>query len=173
MQTVYPWSQYQAPWGGLPYDTYFITPGGPGAMYTIGDKGCALTAYAMIFRSMGLTLDIGNGPEAVTPQVLNTWLNQNNGYYTTEPQTGLIKPNTIAYICPTITVQITSDPTNLDAALSNCKPTLIRVKPSGGPRHYVLVTKKIGNTYELIDPINGKIRTLANYNNQFFEIVSF
>lgn len=160
------------------YDTYFNKKGAP---YTIGTsaagygKGCMLSAYAMVFATRGLTI---NG-ELVNPVNLNQWLIDNGGY---SPAGGYIDSyGIIAQFpgAPSSRLDTTSL-ADLDAALTNCRPAIVGVNSYfSGSNHFVLVTRKIGNDYEIIDPYSFRSTKLSDYivtnkfSNHISEVISF
>ncbi len=160
------WSQGQAPWGSQPYDLY--------SPNTIKDKGCALTDYALLLNFLGIMINIGYGPVAVTPDTLNIWLEQNGGYSPDEPLRGMIDPEVIKKLYPALKVIYTSNLFSLDAALTNCRPAMVMVAATSGiGPHWVTVTKKTCNGYEIIDPAHKDFTNLSAYGNNFTQVVSF
>lgn len=188
------WGQCQYPWGNEPYDNYHReliphakTPqdqlanalyikNNPFDFYTICNKGCALTGYAIMFDALKMVLNGQN----VNPSVLNIWLNTNGGYeqifnpYLMQSVgTGMIRPSKINSL-HTVRVYPASIG-DIDPLLATCSYIMVEVKfhANSVGSHYVVVTGKKGNDYEIIDPIDGQVKTLASYNNTIYSITEY
>lgn len=160
------------------YDTYFypdgVTPHTIGTNSTgttqnppIYGKGCAVTAYAMVFATLGLKI---NG-QLVNPVNLNQWLITNGGY----SSGGYIDPAIIkAFPGAPSTVLTTTDKVYLDNAIKTCKPIIAGVTTHLGNPHYVVVTGKNGNDYVIIDPYSYRTTSLKDYyGNNINQVIIF
>ncbi len=146
--------QYSLPWGPLTYDHSKSVPP------TISRWGCALTSAAMILQYHGSTL---------TPEGLNDWLKQNNGY----TGNGIVKWASIS----TFSMQDTNtanleftypaySETLLKTELGNNRPVFIKLEnvPYGG--NHFITAKGFNNSDIFInDPAKTTNPTLSDANS--------
>ncbi len=144
-------SQKQSPWGDANL--------GPTRL-KMRDWGCAVTALAMMISWYG---------HPVNPGELNAWLNDRsrNGF---EPG-GDVRWSVAAGLAPNVSfIQSVNWSGNADLNTVNSDVdegylSILRVRVGGrsnGLIHFVLLVGRSGETYYIIDPIDGKRKTLAD-----------
>ncbi|MEW6410154.1 MAG: C39 family peptidase [Nitrospirota bacterium] len=154
-----------------------------GRIKTIGERGCALTAVAMLLGGYGVKTPEGGD---VNPENLNTWLNNNKGFYKGGDidwkaiNTYTTKIRFTKFI-GTYKYNFKEDKplptTMLNNYLDKCIPVIVlvaRINERGERSgHWVLVTERQGDRYIIKDPaISGPVvtTTLSDYGNKIYAI---
>ena len=139
---------------------------------TIGDKGCALTAMAIVLKAFGSE---GN------PGELNSYM-QDNGKFN---GLGVVWDAVTGFSDGKIVVSTYDGKgvgkgqplnlTGLDGPLSNGSAVVAQVfNASTGNEHWVVVTGKQNNEYTILDPGGyGSRTTLSAYENQIYKYVVY
>lgn len=141
---------------------YAFGPLNTGCGASIAACGCAMTSGVMIARYYGITEVDGNN---VDPNTLNTWLQNNNGYYPGGAINWLkvaeYTGNQIAYD------NRSGDSFNnyglLDEFLNLERPAIAKIAKGrgGSPRsHFIVISNKLADTYEVRDPAWYDTKTL-------------
>jgi hypothetical protein len=154
-----------APWACDQYDDHVNT--------TIREKGCAMTALAMALLKAGITTVplIGQGSTPLNPGTLNQFMIEHSGDY--DAKHNVRFDNTVQNISHSLKflgVKPSKQQSTeaLDQLLCQGVPVIVGVDLdlSNGPTHYVIVTGKQGNQYEIVDPGHRKT-TLLDPNDGF------
>ncbi|MBM4170061.1 MAG: hypothetical protein FJ215_13030, partial [Ignavibacteria bacterium] len=184
--------QNDTSWGREPYDTYKeLDKSGnikqPEHQYSIGEKGCALAAMAMILNDAGIKM---------TPKTLNEKMtkdgyfrkNRKGNYNGSVDWTAVIEYGGALFKSQPLTggtdsnwsskapIELnTIDPllakNNLVIALVGNKSARDTNKVSS---HWVLITGKKNGEYQIIDPGCYRDRkTLSSYSNRVFRTISY
>ncbi len=138
---------------------------------TMAQCGCATSSLAMVLKYHKID-KLPNGTE-ITPGTLNTWLKNNKGY---NRNLGVIWP-TLGRLAKESRVQnpnfnydaleydsnIYFDTNKVTNDLNQGIPNILQVDAPG--MHFVVAKGKIGNTFEINDPLFNRT-TLASYANQ-------
>ena len=127
----------------------------------LGLAGCAVTSEAMVFNFYGISVTSSKGT-GMTPAILNAWLTENAGYAYDKDGSGncdlfggnLPQPAGIKLGVPDLNVS------HLDSELAAGRPVIAHVTGSGTSGHFVVITGKDGNTYDINDPGKGSQTTL-------------
>ncbi|MBI4822794.1 MAG: hypothetical protein HY805_00975 [Nitrospirae bacterium] len=133
--------------------------------YTIKAKGCALTSLAMV---MGIY-----GSEAL-PDEWNRFML--SGGYTEDARVRWDVPEYIGLASLSFSKTSGDDDTPLqnsliDPYLKKCMPVIVKVyNPTTGNMHWVVVTGKSGNIYNINDPGYRNRENLQAYSNEIFAI---
>jgi hypothetical protein len=143
---------------------------GSNTPYTIGSMGCLMTCVIMISNAMMTT---AKTPETALPhfhkwQAINpiTGLMPLNGLGITRafPETMRYKK----YVTNQKDIR-----TLLDAKLSQGIPIVIKVDTDGPYNHWVVATKQLYDTYEIVDPLYGDKSTIkARYGGVILEALN-
>ncbi|MBD3339345.1 MAG: hypothetical protein GF353_09560, partial [Candidatus Lokiarchaeota archaeon] len=173
--------QGDEPWKNDDYDKYIkeIVNNLP-IYYKIKRKGCALTCMAMALKTMGVDYN---------PGTLNTWMKNNSGFYGSRVKwgsinslshnsniiyhkfigDGLAKDPTGKIISPTINLS------SINNYLKKCWIVIAQVaNPNSGYRnHWILVTEKVGNNYNILDPSYKNRKDLAAYTNKVYRFIIY
>ncbi len=140
---------------------------------TIGGCGCAITSAAMLLKFHSATKSPTG--EDTSPDSLNTWLKNNNGY-----AFGALKWNSVAaysvkanqnFGTQKIRFMGTStanDFATLDLDLSANKPQILQE-----PGHFIAAYAKQNPTYSIKDPAYEARSTLSEYSNSFLSARRF
>ncbi len=159
-QTASPYPPESANWAGLLYaDGRANYSGSCGA--TIEQCGCALSSFAMLGQSHGLTTGV-DGSDA-TPPNIDAWLLANNGYTSkgdinwSQAIKYFSKPGLDGSSYFTIDTLKETDRTVIDAYLENNRPviteTLATSRSGSKYTHFVLSTDLYLDTYSIKDPL--------------------
>lgn len=169
------------PWGDDDYDSYVKSIANEGTdqeeiiYHSMGAKGCALTAMAMVLRGAGIDVDPGG---------LNQWMKENRGF--SGPNIKWSTP--VRY--PGGQDVIRFDVRLMKGAPGNNQPldleplreiidqnylAIAQVKnPSTGNRHWVLITGRSADGYTILDPGGYTDRTtLEAYENEVYRYVPY
>jgi len=164
-------------------DKWKLDPMGNNTNCNIGNAGCAMTCIAMLHKAE----TGGYNPGPIDPRILNTFLNEKNGY----GESGcIIEWETADRWDDEFSEQLNGDGLEwvelhktsskycednweyLDEQLAQGRKIVVKVNPDLEP-HWVLVYKREGNSgnprsYYINDPIleEYEIRTLQYYNNK-------
>ncbi len=153
---------------------------------TIGRQGCAVTSKAMIAAFFAITVTIpvaqssmGQTRQGMNPGILNDWYRWKGGF-ARDPVNGgycliwagdrgevphlhlvsrLYNENANGYL--------DADKIKLvDDALRSGQPVMAAIHTTAVPQHFVVITGRHGNDYEVNDPWNGMHTTLQRGNPQ-------
>jgi hypothetical protein len=192
--TIEPFCQGDSRWAGTKYDEYvkkdkngniIKDKNGNPVYYGVGDKGCALTCMAMIAHAGGAETDPGK---------LADHMRENNGFDGARVVWSAIDDLTdntrysfdacqgsgLQYKADKKTVDL-SNSTNvalsdLDRFLDNGSLIIAQVyNPSTGNQHWVLVTNKEGNEYNILDPgcYSGRTTLSNGYGNNVYKFAVY
>ncbi|MFS8131456.1 MAG: C39 family peptidase [Candidatus Dojkabacteria bacterium] len=137
---------------------------------TIHTAGCAVSAMSMLLKSYGFDTD---------PQKLNNFLRENNnqGYVDDCNIKWYIIPNYFKGIRLVGAFFNEKTFTRLDKELARGNPVIIGFNkvPFTSLQHWVVVTKKVGDTYYINDPwsLDGKQETLDDFGGTFDHLIVF
>jgi probable HAF family extracellular repeat protein len=129
---------------------------------TIGDYGCAVSSLAMAITGAGIAQD---------PGTLNSLLEATGGF---NKESAIIWEGAVNAVAGAAgTPGIKFNPVrsaDLDSTLEQGYPVIVRVS-ANNRSHFVVVTRKEGNTYSIVDPFyptdDENHTTLDAYNNHF------
>lgn len=146
-------------WDDLDY-AFGVNNTGCGA--TIAACGCAMTSGVMVVRYYGIKEAYGDD---VNPGSLNSWLQNNNGYY---PGGAINWLKVVEYTDNQIAYDGRSgDSINnyslLDEFLNLERPAIAKMAKGrgGSPRsHFIVISNKLADTYEVRDPAWYDTKTL-------------
>jgi hypothetical protein len=143
-------SQDDPTWAANIYDS---------SSWTIGQKGCALTALSMALSFAGMSTD----PGTLNTFMTNTDMNFAGSAVNWGPTVRDWSNNTLRYQALSA-----NTPAQLQSALRAGVPVVVGVDVVGGmPRHFVLVTGFSGTQFHIADPGYASRTTLDAYQNQF------
>ncbi|HXG37138.1 MAG TPA: C39 family peptidase, partial [Bacteroidota bacterium] len=185
--------QTNSAWANLPYDSYkeLDEKGNvkqPERQYTIKDKGCALTAMAMVLKAVGLDYDPKKLNEEMTKDGLfgkhpktGNWDGGVEWTAVTEYGSAKLKPDPV----PIGTQQNWNSKTpialsSLDSYLRSGAFVIVLVgnpdrrDPTQLRNHWVLVTGNEGGKYKILDPgcYQGRT-TLDSYGNVIYRAIIY
>ena len=112
---------------------------------TLGGKGCAVAAAAMVLKFYGIDTD---------PQQLNWFLTSVDGY----TERGWVYWERAAWLSPNRVRHVYEDLPSfwlIDSNLARGNPVIVRVRLGGGVTHFVVVAGKDGFDYLVRDPGAG------------------
>lgn len=150
---------------------------------TIASDGCAVTSLVMVSKFLNIqnikvpsdSSSTGTERIGLDPEILDDWLTWKDGYdynATTCPGLCLMKWSILPMGLTASPRQYNSSTTGIspetyeyiDKALANRNPVIAGVHWSNQPEdsHFVVITSRIGNTYNINDPWDGEATTLDN-----------
>lgn len=143
------------------------------SVYTIQEKGCALTSLSMALNTAGIATlpgGLANDPGGLNQFMTNTDTDYFGQSVYWGPATRDASGNALKFHYSSInSVQNLQGATQyLDTAVCQGSPVIVGVNldQQGTPGHYVVVTGKQGNDYTIADPGFAKAK-LSDYANQF------
>lgn len=191
--------QFDTTWAGNDYDDYVeqkkdgsgdsTDAQGNKVYYSIGSKGCALTCMAMVAKAGGADTDPGR---------LERFMEDNNGFdgnrvkwdainnlsgYTRYELPKLSGDDGLQYDDDGKTIDLENstpiDLSRMDTYLSNgaliiaqvCNPSI--TNPNSGSQHWVLITDKSEDAYEILDPGYAGRSDIEAYNSNVYKFVVY
>lgn len=168
--TVPFFSQYDEKWASEDYAS---------GTSTIGELGCFMTSCTMIINYWSKQQQAAF---RTNPQILNEWLNNNQGYLG-----DLVVPSKIPEYAKQLGIDLSYEQRTyginneiLDSYLESGKPVIIGVNFDGvKPTHWVVATGKttVNNeeTYIINDPLDmqGETTLAEKYDNEYHSIVKY